>query len=284
MPWSECRLRSILRPDSDVPIAVHSAEPRFIFLWNHKVASRSLRQTLREAFPQLRIYHQASFRPFARDAEWPRFLVVRNPWARAASCFKNKCRGAIGGLVRNGVLEPCQRHLLRELGMWPCRPEAGADRLASLGFDDFVSLLPGVREGNSHFRLQIDVMPDAAPAPSRVTGATRAARALVQLARTHYRTPRLMGPTLSVELDRAKLEAARGPNIDWLRMEDLPAEWSRVEQRLGRSIDLPWLVRTAQEEDWRELYTAELYDRVRALYRPDFELFGYGHSHEETSR
>ena len=98
-------------------IAVHASEPSFLFFLNHKVASRSLINALETSFPDVRVYPQPAFRPPLQDQTWPRFLLVRDPWARAASCFRNKCRDAIEALERNGSLEPCQRHLLRELGV-----------------------------------------------------------------------------------------------------------------------------------------------------------------------
>ena len=81
-------------------IAVHAAEPNFLFFWNHKVASRSLLNALEMAFPDLRIYPQPSFRPPVEDQDWPRFLVVRDPYARAVSCFRNKCRDAMEAVER----------------------------------------------------------------------------------------------------------------------------------------------------------------------------------------
>ncbi|MCH8810278.1 MAG: hypothetical protein IID07_00495 [Gemmatimonadetes bacterium] len=257
-------------------IAVHASEPRFLFFWNHKVASRSLLNALEKSFPRLRVYPQPSFRPPAQDQDWPRFLLVRDPWARAASCFRNKCRDALEALERNGGLEPCQHHLLRELGAWPCRSVAGARRLAELDFAEFVELLPGVRDGNSHFRLQIDVLQDASAITSRVSWAGRAARTLLHLGRTHYLTPRLFKTRPTVAADQATLAEGQRQSVRWLRLEDLPEVWREVEHTLGRTIPLPWHARTAKGDDWRALYDATLEARVAELYRPDLEMFGYG--------
>ena len=264
--------------DALMAIAVHTSEPRFLFFWNHKVASRSLLDALGASFPALCVYPQPSFRPPAQDEDWPRFLLVRDPWARTASCFRNKCRDATEALERNGGLEPCQRHLLRELGAWPCRPSTGARRLAELDFAEFVDLLPGVRDGNSHFRLQIDVLQDASPITSRVPWTGRAMRTLLHLGRTHYLTPRLLktGPTASA--DRAALAEGRKQSVRWLRLEDLPEVWEEVEHTLGRTIPLPWHARTAGGDDWQALYDTTLRERVAELYRPDLEMFGYGPS------
>ena len=256
-------------------IAVHASEPSFLFFWNHKVASRSLLDALEEPFPGLRVYPQPSFRPPVQDQGWPRFLLVRSPWARAASCFRNKCRDAIEALERNGGLEPCQRHLLRELGAWPCRSVTGARRLADLDFAEFVELLPGIRDGNSHFRLQIDVLRDAGAITSRVSWARRATRTLVHLGRTHYLTPRLLKTRPAWVRDQDALAAARRQSVRWLRLEDLPEAWTEVEHTLGRAIPLPWHAQTAEGHDWRELYDATLQARVADLYRADLEMFGY---------
>ena len=256
-------------------IAVHSSEPSFLFFWNNKVASRSILTALGEAFPGLRVYAQPSFRPPVQDQDWPRFLVVRSPWARAASCYRNKCRDAMKALERNGGLEPCQRHLLREAGAWPCRSLTGARRLAELDFAEFVELLPGVRDGNSHFRLQVDVLRDAGSMTSRIPWAGRAARTLLQLGRTHYLTPRLLKTRPTLAGDQAALAEGRKQSVRWLRLEDLPEAWGEVERALGRKIPLPWHARTAEGDDWQALYDATLRERVAELYRPDLEMFGY---------
>jgi hypothetical protein len=256
-------------------IAVHAAEPNFLFFWNHKVASRSLLNALERAFPDLRIYPQPSFRPPAQDRDWPRFLVVRDPYARAVSCFRNKCRDAMEALERNGGLEPCQRHLLRELGVWPCRSVIGAGYLAELDFKDFVELLPGVRDGNSHFRLQIDVLRDAGAITSTVPWVGRAARTLLHLGQTHYLTPGLLKTRPNSTADRTALAEGRKQSVRWLRLEDLPKAWEEVEQVLGRAVPLPWHTRTAAGDDWQVLYDATLRARVAELYRPDLEMFGY---------
>jgi len=258
-----------------VAVAVHAQEPRFLFFWNHKVASRSLLDALEKSFPELRVYAQASFRPPIQDLGWPRFLLVRDPWARAASCFRNKCRDAAEALERNGGLEPCQRHLLRELGAWPCRSVTGARRLAELDFAEFVELLAGVRDGNSHFRLQIDVLRDAGATTSRISWARRATRTLLHLGRTHYLTPRLLKTRPTVAADEAALAEGRKQSVRWLRLEDLPEVWGEVEHTLGQTIPLPWHAKTADGDDWRAMYDETLRARVAELYRPDLEMFGY---------
>jgi hypothetical protein len=256
-------------------IGVHASEPRFLFLWNHKVASRSLLTALKESFPGLRIYAQPSFRPPLQDQDWPRFLVVRDPWARAASCFRNKCRDAIEALERNGNLEPCQRHLLRELGVWPCRSRTGAQRLSELDFAEFVELLPGVRDGNSHFRLQVDVLRDTDAITSRIPWAGRAARTLLHLGRTHHLAPGFLKPRPKATADEVALAEARKQSVQWLRLEDFPEAWKRVEHVLGRTIPFRWHARTSNREEWRALYNVTLRARVADLYRPDLEMFEY---------
>ena len=256
-------------------IAVHTSEPAFLFFLNHKVASRSLLNALQTSFPALRVYPQAAFRPARQDQDWPRFLMVRDPWARTASCFRNKCRDAMEALERNGSLEPCQRHLLRELGMWPCRSVTGARRLASLDFEDFVELLPRVRDGNSHFRLQIDVLRDEGAVTSMVPWASRATRTLLHLGRTHYLVPRRLKARPMAAADRAASANARKGSVQWIRLEDLPEAWGAVERALGRAIPLPWHAQTAEGDDWQTLYNATLRARVAELYRPDLEEFGY---------
>ncbi|MGY8779202.1 MAG: sulfotransferase family 2 domain-containing protein [Longimicrobiales bacterium] len=256
-------------------VAVHTNEPRFLFFWNHKVASRSLLSVLEEEFPGLRVYPQSAFRPLADDRDWHRFLIVRSPWARAASCHRNKCRDAMDGLRRNGDLEPCQRHLLRALGVRPSTKEAGARVLAELSFADFAALLPVVRDGNSHFRLQVDVLRHADAPSSRFGWAVRAGRAAGEVARTHYRTPRFLRPTLNSARDAAALAAAREATVRWLRLEDLPEAWSEVERALGRRIALGRRAKTADGDDWRAAYDPALREQIGSLYRPDVELFGY---------
>jgi hypothetical protein len=256
-------------------IGVHASEPRFLFFWNHKVASRSLLTALREPFPDLRLYAQPSFRPPVQDEDWPRFLVVRDPWARAASCFRNKCRDAIEALERNGHLEPCQRHLLRELGAWPCRSSTGARRLSELNFAEFVDLLPGVRDGNSHFRLQIDVLRDAGAIASRVQWAGRAARTLLHVGRTHHMAPKFLKRRPTAAADEAALARASKQSVQLLRLEDFPDAWQDVEHALGRTIPFPWHARTDERENWHTLYDEALRARVADLYRPDLELFDY---------
>ena len=256
-------------------IGVHASEPRFLFFWNHKVASRSLLTALEESFPGIRVYAQPSFRPPLQDQDWPRFLVVRDPWARTASCFRNKCRDALEALERNGGLEPCQRHLLRALGVWPCRSSTGARRLSELDFAEFVKLLPGVRDGNSHFRLQVDVLRDAGAITSRVPWAGRAARTLLHLGRTHHLTPGLFKTRPTATTDQDTLAEAAKQSVQWFRLEDFPEAWKGVEHELGRAIPFPWHARTGEREDWRGLYDATLRSQVADLYRPDLELFGY---------
>ena len=256
-------------------VSVHASEPRFLFFWNNKVASRSLLTALEQTFPGLHAYAQPSFRPPRQDQDWPRFLVVRDPWARTVSCFRNKCRDAIEALERNGSLEPCQRHLLRELGVWPCRSSAGAQRLSELDFAEFVGLLPGVRDGNSHFRLQVDVLRDAGAVTSRILWAGRATRTLIRLGRTHHLAPGLLKSRATATSDEVALAEARKQPVQWLRLEDFPEAWKRVEHTLGRTIPFPWHARTSESEDWRALYDTTLRARVADLYRPDLEMFGY---------
>ena len=256
-------------------IVVHASDPNFLFFWNNKVASRSLLDALEESFPTLRVYLQPSFRPPVQDQDWPRFLLVRDPWARTVSCFRNKCRDAIEALERNGSLEPCQRHLLREIGVWPCRSVTGARRLAELDFAEFVALLPGVRDGNSHFRLQIDVLRDAGSITSRIAWAGRATRTLLHLGRTHHLAPGLLKTRPRAAADQTALAEARKQSVRWIRLEDLPEAWGEVERALGRAIPLPWHARTADGDDWRGLYDTTLKARVAELYRPDLEMFEY---------
>lgn len=256
-------------------VSVHASEPRFLFFWNNKVASRSLLTALEQTFPGLHAYAQPSFRPPRQDQNWPRFLVVRDPWARTASCFRNKCRDAIEALDRNGGLEPCQRHLLRELGVWPCRSNAGARRLSELNFAEFVKLLPGVRDGNSHFRMQVDVLRHAGAITSRIPWAGRAARTLIHLGRTHHSTPEFLKSRPTATADGVSLAEARKQSVQWLHLEELPEAWKRVEHTLGRTIPFPWHARTSESEDWRALYDTTLRARVADLYRPDLEMFGY---------
>ena len=256
-------------------IGVHASEPRFLFFWNHKVASRSLLSALERSFPHLRVYAQPSFRPPLQDQDWPRFLVVRDPWARAASCFRNKCRDAITAFERNRGLEPCQRHLLRELGVWPCAPRTGARRLSELDFTEFVELLPGVRDGNNHFRLQVDVLLDADAIASRIAWARRAARTLLRLGRTHHSAPQFLRALPTATADEAALEKAREQSVQWIRLENFPEAWKEVEHALGRAIPFPWHARTSERDDWRALYNPTLRTRVADLYRPDLKLFGY---------
>ena len=256
-------------------IAVHGSEPSFLFFLNHKVASRSLINALETSFSDVRVYPQPAFRPPLQDQAWPRFLLVRDPWARAASCFRNKCRDAIEALARNGSLEPCQRHLLRELGVWPCRAGTGARRLAGLDFAEFVALLPGVRDGNSHFRLQIDVLRDAGSITSRIPWAGRAIRTLLRVGRTHHLAPGMLKTQPTAAADRAALAEARKQSVKWIRIEDLPDAWEEVEEALGRTISLPWHTRTAEGDDWQMLYDTTLRARVAELYRADLDMFEY---------
>ncbi len=258
-----------------MPLTVHPSEPRFLFFWNHKVASRSLIHGLQSAFPDLRTYAQPGFRPPLDDTHWPRFMVVRNPWARVASCFRNKCRDALGALARNGSLEPCQRHLLKALGAWPCRPETGARRLAGLQFDEFVELLPVVRDGNSHFRLQVDVLRHATPPNSRLSWAGRGLGTLLHLGRTHYLTPDLLKARQSEARDRIALSVVKEQRVRLIRLERIFDEWREVEEALGKEVPLPWHARSASGDDWKALYDSALQERVASLYRTDLEMFGY---------
>ena len=84
-------------------VAVHTSEPSVWFFLYHKVASRSILNALETSFPDVRLYPQSSFRPPREDHDWPRLLVARDPWARTASCFRNKCRDALEALERNGT-------------------------------------------------------------------------------------------------------------------------------------------------------------------------------------
>jgi hypothetical protein len=258
-----------------MPLALHSAEPHFLFLWNHKVASSSLLQGLQSEFPDLRLYPQPSFRPFRDDASWPRFLVVRNPHARVVSCFRNKCQDAQEALGRNGTLEPCQRHLLKAMGEWPCNAAEGARRLAALPFSRFVELLPTVRDGNSHFRLQIDTLQDAGTPTSRMSWMGRRVRTTLHLGQTHYLSPEFLRGAPSRARDRALLSQAQQQSVHWLRLEELDQEWPKVEDTLGKRIFLPWRVRTNEGEGWREFYDSALWESVSKLYWADREMFGY---------
>jgi hypothetical protein len=164
---------------------------------------------------------------------------------------------------------------LRALDVWPCHSLTGARRLAELDFSEFVALLPAVRDGNSHFRLQIDVLRDAGTLTSRVPWAARATRTLLHLARTHHLAPGLLKTRPTAAADQAALAEAREQSVRWIRLEDLPEAWREVEQVLGRAIALPWRARTGEGDDWRMLYDATLKARVAELYRPDLEMFKY---------
>ena len=48
-----------------------------------------------------------------------------------------------------------------------------------------------------------------------------------------------------------------------------------VEEVLGRTVALPWKVKTATGDDWRELYDPGTSAEVARIYAPDVELFGY---------
>jgi hypothetical protein len=257
-----------------VPVSVHASSPRFLFFWNNKVASRSILHALEGTFPGVRTYPQPAFRPPAGDGDWPRFLVVRDPWARAVSCYRNKCRDALAGLKRNGGLEPCQKHLLVALGAWPSGAEGGARRLAGLSFADFAALLPAVRDGNSHFRLQGEVLLDAAPVPSRAPWLVRASGAGLRVARTHYLTPALLAPS-AARLDREARAAAGNARATVLRLEDLPDAWTVVEDGLGVRVPLPWHTRTATDGDWKDEYDPATSALVGRTYAADVAAFGY---------
>ena len=147
--------------------------------------------------------------------------------------------------------------------------------MAELEFTDFVELLPGVRDGNSHFRLQVDVLRDAGSITSRLSWTRRAARTLVHLGRTHHLAPGLLRSRPTAAADRAALAQARKQSVRWLRLEDFPQAWEEVEQSLGRTIPFPWHARTADGDDWRALYDVALQAKVAEIYRPDVEMFGY---------
>lgn len=257
-----------------MPVTVHTAEPPFLFLWNNKVASRSILEALEGAFPAARTYLQPAFRPPRRDGAWPRFLVVRDPWARAVSAFRNKCRDAPESVHREGRLEPCQRHLLRAMGARVTDDQAGAELLAGLSFPDFVTLLEVVRDGNSHFRLQADVLRHAGEAGPFRWG-PRAASAALHVVRTHYRTPRALRPALDGPHVSGAARAATASAVHVLRLEDLPGAWRKVEEFLGRAVPLPWRTRTSHADDWRTLYDGWTIQRVGRLYAVDAQAFGY---------
>ncbi len=259
-----------------MPLAFHSSEPRFLFFWNHKVASRSLLKGLKDAFPRLRVYAQPAFRPPLDDARWPRFLVVRNPWARAVSCFRNKCRDAEDALARNGGLEPCQEHILGALGVRPVAATEGARILSGLSFASFVDLLPAVREGNSHFRLQTDLLRHAHPPDGVARWLLRGVGVLTHLARTHFRTPRFLKEGIRPEEDVELLARARTQRVRWIKLEELAERWPEVERELGRTIPLSWRARTGIGNDWQGEYDEELAEKVGRLYRVDVVMFRYG--------
>lgn len=259
-----------------MPVAVHDSEPRFLFFWSNKVASRSLLAGLGEAFQGLETYAQSAFRPPIDDGDWPRFLLVRSPWARAVSCYRNKCRDAPRGLERHGGrLEPCQRHLLRAMGESPFQAERGARLLSELSFPSFVALLPRVRDGNSHFRPQVHVLRDTAPATSRARWLLRSARAALHVVRTHWSLPGLLRTGRDRRWTRAALNAARRDPVRWIRLEELPEGWHEVEEALGRSIPLPWHTRTSEENDWESFYDIDTAGAVGEIYRADVEAFDY---------
>ena len=132
-----------------------------------------------------------------------------------------------------------------------------------------------MRDGNSHFRLQVDVLRHGDEARGRVHWAARAAGAGLFVARTHYRTPAPLRVGLDGRHVAEAVEAARSLDTHVIRLEGLPEAWSVVEETLGCSISLPWHTRTARDDDWVELYDDETRAAVGALYRADAEAFGY---------
>ncbi|MDG2333785.1 MAG: sulfotransferase family 2 domain-containing protein [Myxococcota bacterium] len=258
-----------------MPVAVHGSEPRFLFFWNNKVASRSVLAGLRKAFPDLGTYSQPAFRPLLPDAHWPRFLIVRNPWARVVSCYRNKCVNAPRNLEAQGRLEPCQYHILRALGASQSPPQAAAAALAELSLADFISALEIARDGNSHFRLQVDVLRDGSQPTSQLDRLLRSATSLSHIARTHYRTPGWLRPGLNGAHIADSIAGLHAAPVKWIQLESFPEAWTQVEQELGRDIAFPWRNSTGEKEAWRDLYDAETTAAVGQLYQPDIEAFGY---------
>ena len=59
------------------------------------------------------------------------------------------------------------------------------------------------------------------------------------------------------------------------RTEDLAPTIAFIERILGPIDTLPWINRSGESLDYREMYTPETAALVRQIYRKDIELFGY---------
>ena len=147
--------------------------------------------------------------------------------------------------------------------------------MADLSFPEFVALLPTVRDGNSHFRLQVDVLRHGGECANPLAWPARAAAAAGHVVRTYYQVPGWLRPGLEGTHVAQSVRQARMLEVHLIRLEELPEAWEVVEKVLGRAIDLPWRTRTATDGDWVDLYDPNTLAAVGGLYRADVEAFGY---------
>jgi hypothetical protein len=252
-----------------VGVVVHLAGPRFLFFFNQKVASRSVLGALRRAFPAARKLPDPALLPSMPSC--PRFLVVRDPYDRVVSCWRDKCGRATAWARQGRPPQPCQRLLLEALDP---PGDAGLELLGELSFADFVGLLERVRDHNGHFRLQGQVLLNANPPRGRVQRLLRSARLATSALRCAPVMPALLRPgdRTRLRLDARVLEQAPGARVQLLRLEQLDRDWPAVQIALGIPLELSWKNRTEPEHD---PWTPELLARVGELYAPDFELLGY---------
>lgn len=81
----------------------------------------------------------------------PYFLLVRNPYTRLESFFKDKFRKSVIISVEKNEWQDCQKRFFPHLGLSPLMPpkEVG-EKLSNTSFADMLSLLPKVYTSDPH--------------------------------------------------------------------------------------------------------------------------------------
>lgn len=239
--------------------AIHSSSPKFIFIINFKVMYSSLYKVLPQYFPELTFQYKGKTAK-TNLAAYQKFAIVRHPFTRLVSAYKQKCRQVPSHILDEKFffLERCQKQLLEALEIirdesydivdvgqtlsplenpknW-ARLEVNSRLLLSISFDEFVDcvcLILKRPDADGHFTAQYKAFE---------LGEKKSI-----ISQTHI-----------------------------FKLEEIEFGWENICRKLGKEMVLPHTNRTSQpNQGMKDLFTPQSYAKAAEAYKKDFQCFDY---------